>query len=286
MDSLEMTGAAGHVKQADIAEHRSSAETYEDSSAVAPATDRPLHRQERRAAGFGLVLLSVVIGVLGGVGGYYGSQLMSPQYAARAEIQYRLAGAEPNDVIREDRKLGTQVVLMRSRAVLAEVAVQNGMTPDALADKLSAKLVENSEIIDVELRDRTPERAQELLTAVIDSYLAVSNANWHDPVIAYVQFQLAAVQSRLQAPGISPEDATRLTGIAQFLGDLLGHLEQGPPDGVESWPVPPAEVLTDPYPVATQVSPRPILAAAAGAATAAVVAAVVVLLVVRRRQRS
>src|SRR5207245_576202 len=126
---------------------------------------------------FGLIVLSVVIGLLGGVGGYYGSRLLTVQYAAHAEIQYSLAGAAPNDVLGEDRKLGTQVILLSSRLVLGDVAAENGMTEEKLAEKISANLVENSEVIEVELRDDTPQRARALLKAVIDRYLGEANAN-------------------------------------------------------------------------------------------------------------
>jgi uncharacterized protein involved in exopolysaccharide biosynthesis len=256
------------------------------TEAPVDAEGPPRHRQATRAAHFGLAVLSVVIVVLGAAGGYYGSRLLPVRYAARAEIQYSLSGAQPNDVLREDRKLGSQVVLLRSRAVLGDIAFQNGMTPEELAENVSANLVENSDFIEIELRDGTPERAQALLTAVIDRYLAESNANWQDPVSSYLEFQLGRVRNQMQVPGLSAEDAARLAQLERLLVDLLGQLEQGPPTGVESSPAPPAQVLTEPYPVAGQVSPNPLLAAAAGAATAAVVAALVVLLVVRRRLRS
>ena len=288
MDSLEMTRAAGRIQPDDIRDDRPLPAIDEDSSDGVPpmGQDQPRHRQERRGAGFGLVLLSVVIGVLGGVGGYYGSRLLPVQYAARAEIQYSLAGAEPNDVLREDRKLGTQVMLLRSRLVLSDVAAANGLTPDQLAEKVSANLVDNSEVIEVELRDYTPEGARALLVAVTDRYLQEANANWQDPVSSYLKLQLTQLQKQKQVPGLSPEEAARLTQLEQFLNDQIARLEQAPPAGVESLQGPPAQLWTDPYVVAGQVSPRPKLAAAAGAGTAAVVAALIVLLVIRRQQRT
>jgi hypothetical protein len=288
MERLEMTRAAGRIQQPDIRDDLWPPDADEDSSDGSPAMGeaQPRHQKERRSASYGLAILSVVIGLLGGFGGYYGSRLLPVQYAARAEIQYSLAGAEPNDVLREDRKLGTQVLLLRSRLVLSDVAAANGLTPDQLADKVSANLADNSEVIEVELRDWTPEGARALLAAVADRYLQEANANWQDPVSSYLKLQLAQLQKQKQAPGLLPEDVAKLTQLEQFLNDMISRLEQAPPAGVESLQGPPAQLWTEPYVVAGQVSPRPKLAAAAGAGTAAVVAALVVLLVIRRQQRT
>ena len=249
-----------------------------------PATDS--QRRGIVAGKLHLALLSVLIVVVGAAAGYLGSLFMPKQFAARAEISYSLAHAEPNELLREDRRLTTQLVLLRSRVVLAPVASDNRMSPDDLTKQVSAEVVDSSEIIQVEVRDRTSQGAQMLLRGVIDRYLVVANKDWQDPVRAYLESQLAAVQSQLRVPGLPDEDATRLGMREQVIRDILdavasrGSGESGSPSG------PPARVLTEPYAVADQVSPKPLFAAATGAAAALVVAAFVILLVARRRLRS
>ena len=134
-----------------------------------------------------LAVLFIMIVVIGAAAGGITSLVLPKQYAARAEIQYNLSQAVPNELLREDRRLTTQLVLLRSRVVLAPVASSNGMTPEDLAKDVSADVVEGSEIIEVQLRDRTRERAQMLLTAVIARYLTEANKGWEDPVRAYLE---------------------------------------------------------------------------------------------------
>jgi hypothetical protein len=247
-------------------------------------------RQVLSVANLRLAMLAVVIVVVGASAGYITSLLLPKQYAAHAEILYSLDQPAATDVYRDDVRLNTQVVLLRSRAVLGPVAFGNGMTPEDLAKNVSAKVVGNSEIIEVEVRDRTREHAKMLLNGAIDRYLSVANKDWQDPVHSFLQSQLGNVQQQLQTSDVPGEDATKLEQRQQVLRYLLDPLQpkpsatgSGPPQEPPSRP--PARVLTS-YPVAAPVSLDPLFAAATGAAMALVVAAFVVLLVVRRRLRS
>ena len=111
----------------------------------------------------------------------------------------------PNELLREDRRLTTQLVLLRSRVVLGPVASDNGMTPEDLAKNVSADVVNNSEIIEVEVRDRTRQRAQMLLTSIIAQYLTLANSDSQDPVRSYLESQLSEVRKQLQAPEVSAQ---------------------------------------------------------------------------------
>ncbi|KRE32496.1 hypothetical protein ASG82_23685 [Mycobacterium sp. Soil538] len=217
-----------------------------------------------------------------GAGGL-GSLLLPSQYASRAEVQYRVPQPESGDLLREDRRLTTQLVLLRSKVVLGPVASDAGMTPEDLAENVSANVVDNSEIIEVEVRDRTRVRAQMLLTGIIARYLALANEDWQDPVRSYLESQLSEVQERRGAPDVSAVAATELAQREQALRSLLDSVRLKQPISPESPWGPPARALVDPYPVAAQVGPTPLFAAAAGATMALVVAAFVVLLIVRRR---
>ena len=136
----------------------------------------------------------------------------------------------PNELLREDRRLTTQLVLLRSRVVLGPVASENGMTPEDLAKNVSADVVNNSEIIEVEVRDRTRQRAQMLLTGIIAQYLTLANSDSQDPVRSYLESQLSDVRKQLQAPDVSAEDATRL---AQREKALLGLLDNSPAEAAD-----------------------------------------------------
>jgi len=206
------------------------------------------------------------------------------KYAARAEIHYTLSQAQPNELLREDRTLATQLVLLHTRGVLGPVASANRMSPEALADAVSAEVVEGSEVIQVDVIDRTRERAQVLLAGVIDRYLSVANADWQDPVPAYLQRQLSDVRKQLGEPDLSAQEAAGLAQREQVLRGLLDQLQASTPSDSRSGP--PARVLTPPYQVAGQVGPTTFFGAATGATAAAVVAAFVILLVARRRLRS
>jgi hypothetical protein len=254
---------------------------------------------ERRrgvSANVRLAVLAVMIVVVGAAAGFTGSSFLPKQYAARAELKYSLSESMPNALLREDRQLVTQQVLLQGRAVLGPVASANGMTPEELTGNVTAIVLDNSEIIGVEVRDRTRERAQWLLSEIISRYLALANSDWQDPVRFYVESQLAPVRShlevqlsevqkQLQSPALAPGNAADLAQREQALRGLLDRVQVKPPDP-KAPSGPPAQVLTGPYPVAAQVSPKPVFAAAAGAAVALMVAGFVVLLVVRRRLRS
>jgi hypothetical protein len=264
--------------------------TNENGSAAVRASvdtaDPARNRKVLSAANLRLALLVVMMVVVGASAGRIGILLLPTQYASRAELQYSVPQPEAADLLRADRRLTTQLVLLRSRIVLGPVASDNGMTPEELAENVSAKVVDSSEIIEVEVRDRTRARAQMLLTGIIARYLALANEDWRDPVRSYLESQLSEVQKQLKAPNVSTEDATALTQWEQALGGLLDPVRLNQSIRLESPWGPPSRALVPPYSVAAQVGPTPLFAAATGAATALVVAAFVVLLVARRRLRS
>ena len=276
--------------QRDGVDARSAPDTNGNGSAPARApvetAGAARHRQVGLAANLRLAVLCVMIVAVGAGAGYIGALVQPKQYAARAELQYKLSQAVPNELLREDRRLSTQLVLLGSRDVLGPVSVDNGMAPEELAENVSAQVIAGSEIIEVEVRDRTPEHAQMLLTRVIDRYLSVANRDWADPVGVYLESQLSAVQQQLQASDGAEGRPAALVQKEQVLLDLLGSLQTKSSNGPQSQSGPPARILTAPYQVDAQVQPKPLVAVATGTATALVVAGFVVLLVVRRRLRS
>jgi capsular polysaccharide biosynthesis protein len=224
-----------------------------------------------------LALVAMVITVLGGVVGLVGSYLLPEEYAARAELHYNLAQAKPNELLREDRTLNTQLVVIRSRTLLGPVASANGLTAEELGGKVTVMVVESSEIIQVEVRDSSGARAQRLLEQITTGYLAVANRGEEVLDREAVESQLRAVRESLSRPDLSTEQAEVL---ALREASLIGQL-----DSIELAEQATAEVLTAPYTVPGQVSPRPRFAAATGALTALLLAAAVVALLARRWMR-
>lgn len=276
--------------QRDAVDTRSAPNTNGNGSAPVRApvetAGAARHRQVGLAANLRLAVLCVMIVAVGAGAGYIGALVQPKQYAARAELQYKLSQAVPNELLREDRRLSTQLVLLGSRDVLGPVSADNGMAPEELAENVSAQVLAGSEIIEVEVRDRTREHAQMLLTGIIDRYLGVANKDWADPVGLYLESQLSDVQQQLRASDGAEGRPAALVQKEQVLLDLLDSLLSRPSNSPQSLSGPPARILTAPYQVDTQVRPKPLVAVATGSATALVVAGFVVLLVVRRRLRS
>ncbi|MFG1931591.1 hypothetical protein ACGFK1_13180 [Mycobacterium sp. NPDC048908] len=267
------------------AEAESRPGSYDDAvRTAAPSRQRKLPW----GANLGLALLSVLVVLIGAGAGFFGTLLLPKQYAARAELVYRLTDSQPNELLREDRRLTTQLVLLRSRVVLAPVAFQYGIPPETLTEHVSARVVDSSEIIEVEVRDQTRERAQLILKSIIDAYIAMANKDWKDPVLSYLMFNISEVQIQRRAPDLPQDVALGLARREQVLQSLLDPLQPRPTTSSDpqSAAGPPARILTEPYPVPQQVRPKPLISAGAGAATAFLVAAFIVLLVARRRLRS
>jgi uncharacterized protein involved in exopolysaccharide biosynthesis len=239
-----------------------------------------------------LTVVFVLVVLVGAGIGFAGSLFMPKQYAARAEVQYKLSKSVPNELLREDRTLTTQKVLLHSMDVLRPVAQENQISPEDLAKNISADVVANSEIINVEMRAESRERAQKLLAAVLDRYLVEANKDWEDPVRAHIEAQITDLQGQLQdvqgqmQSDISVERSAELSGRQQVLTDLLDRSRQELSSDPGPLTEPPARILSAAYPVAEQVSPKPLLNAAAGAAAAFVVAALVLLVMARRRLRA
>lgn len=223
------------------------------------------------AQGKRLGLMAVLLVLIGAGVSFMGAALMESQYAARSQLIYDIREAEPTGFLREDRNLTTQLILLESRTVLEPVATTNGLTVEELDAKLTASVIEGSEIIDVELL--APSRGTGLLlaNAVNERYLAVVNDDGPDSTRAYLEGQLVAVQGQLDTA--TPEEASSL---ADRRSDLAGQLDALNLAG------PQATVLVPAYSAEEAVSPQPLVAAAAGGLAGVLIAAVVAGLVVRR----
>ena len=246
----------------------------------------------------------VVLVLVGALGGWLVAGLGTTVHGARAEILYQLDGEQPTGFLRQDRQLSTQLVALRSRGVLQPVAEDNGLRFEELADRLQASVVESSEVLRIEVHDRSGRRAQALAAGVAERYLERFRPEGTAEARGYLEQQLDDIdarqervrarleeleQQRLGAarsgnePPSSAEEI-RLQAEAQSLLDerdqLRERLDEVTVDDLRS---PTVELITNAYVLDDPVAPRPERAAAAGAAAGLLAAVAAVALLIRRR---
>ncbi|MGH4007487.1 MAG: hypothetical protein ACRDTH_04855, partial [Pseudonocardiaceae bacterium] len=122
-----------------------------------------------------LVLVALILIMLGTAAGLAGALILPKTYGARAEILYPIGrDQEGGDPLRQDRNLSTQLVYLKSRAVLGPIAQKQGLPFQDLDENLSVEILQSSEVIQVEARGTTKEAARQTLQAVMDGYLALA----------------------------------------------------------------------------------------------------------------
>lgn len=139
-----------------------------------PLAPRPQRDPGWRPRALSLALLALATVAVAAVTAYALAGLADPRYGARTDLLYGLggAGSEPE----ADRLLATQVVMLRSQAVIGPVAARHGIDPELLAERVTAELLDGSQVIQLTVSDRDPERALALATELADRYLEVGRA--------------------------------------------------------------------------------------------------------------
>ncbi|MDD7931045.1 hypothetical protein [Actinomycetospora straminea] len=233
-----------------------------------------------------LIAAAVVAVVVGGLLGYCGALLWPKQYAARADLLFAITREQPTEFLREDRTLTTQVVLMTSRTVLAPVAARNGLEVDELSDDVTAQVVPGSEVLEVEVRDRSPDRALSLTQQIVASYTAVADVQPANPVRDYLEAELAGVRDRLAvARGASPTSplASEVPSLAERERGLTTQLDS---IAIQQLTTPRPQVVVPPYVQGDAIGPSSSVGAVAGGLVALVgVAALLLITTTRRRAR-
>ncbi|MGH3914454.1 MAG: hypothetical protein ACRDTC_13775 [Pseudonocardiaceae bacterium] len=244
------------------------------------------------AAAVSLLALATTIILLTAGLALAGALIWPKTYAARAEILFPITQEQPTGFLREDRSMTTQLVLIRGRAVLDPIAKEQQRSVEDLQEHLTVAVVESSEIIELRVTDRSPERALQTVQAVVSNYLGFSQAG--QPTLRErLATELAAVNTAVtdaQARLSAQEDlVTGGTATADTVVPLQSALQaqqsrqqqiQAQLDLLNLAPV--AQLLTAPYPAGT-VNPGPMFVAAVGALVGLLLAAVVVAVVARSR---
>jgi capsular polysaccharide biosynthesis protein len=269
------------------------AERAADSEGTTTQTERRrLPLEPRVWTRFGVYALAIVLGA--SLAGYLFGTLGDTVRGARSEVLFELQADQPSGNLRQDRQLTTQLVTVGSRAVLGPVARENGLTFDGLSDKLVANVAEDSEVVRIEVHDRSASRAKTLVDAITREYIARARPNQSAEARRYLEGQLTELDRRQQslsqqladlrstaptAPELTPMTAEMQSLFAQR-SDLQSRLEDVT---VEEIREPRVEEITRAYVLPDPVSPPPWRAAAVGALTGLVVAAIVIAVLARRR---
>lgn len=240
-----------------------------------------------------LLALAATIIILGAGVALAGALVWPKTYAARAEVLFPITQEQPTgSALREDRNLTTQLLLIDGRAVLSPIAGQQGRSVEDLQSHVTASILESSEIIDLQVTDRSQDRALQTAQAVLTNYLALSQAGQPtlrqrleteivgtNTALTDAQSKLAA-QERLVTDGTAKaETVAPLQNAVQSQQSRQQQL-QAQLDAVNLAPV--GQLLTSPYAVGA-VSPRPMFATLAGGLVGLVVAGIVVAVVARNR---
>lgn len=268
-----------------------------DGTEPDPGPPRSTPRVARRS----LAILTVAIVFAGAMAGLAGGFLLPPNYAARAEILYPITEELPTGFLREDRNLTTQLVYLQSRAVLAPAARAGRMPLEQLEKQVTISLLDSSEIIRIEVRDRSPRVAARLVGHITETYLELVHTSPESDALTYVESELADVETALaqtqqrlgelrgQPASGGDQLSDQIDAAMADISDLRTRAEalRRERDDIQiiQRSAPTAELITQPYVLDAPVSPGPILLGTAGALTGVVAASCVVAFLVRRRVR-
>lgn len=246
-----------------------------------------------------LVLVALILVLLGTAAGLAGALALPKTYGARAEILYPISQAQQGgDPLRQDRNLSTQLVYLKSRAVLGPIAQKQGLPYQDLDENLSVEVLQSSEVIQVEARGSTKETARQTLQAVMDGYLALAGQPTGvtrnlDLQLADTRANTARIQTQVDqlttavVAGTATQTAlndarTQLTESLTREKAIQVRIDEVNLTGRTG---PNAQLLTPPYVLPDPVRPQPLIAAGTGALVGLLVAGGVVAVGARRRTR-
>lgn len=243
-----------------------------------------------------LVMLTMTIILLGAAAGLAGALVLPKTYGARAEILYSANQPQQGgDPLQQGRQLSTQLVLLKSRAVLGPVAQKQGRRYEDLDKDVSVSVLENSNVIQVEARSSTEPVALQTLQAITSGYLALSGQTGGvvrnlNAQLAEARQNTAQLQARIPqlvsavlagtANQTSLDDArAQLTASLDREKALQARIDEITLTGQAG---PDAQVLTPPYSLPDPVSPQPLVATGIGALVGAIVAGAMLTVGARR----
>ncbi|MGH3826436.1 MAG: hypothetical protein ACRDQX_04575, partial [Pseudonocardiaceae bacterium] len=234
-----------------------------------------------------LALFTLAIILVGAAGGLGGALVWPKTYAARAEIVCSLSqDQQGGDTLLQDPQLSTQLVILKSLAVLGPIARQQNRQYEDLAKDISAQILDSSDVIQVEADASTMPAALRTLQAVMTNYLALAAqpsaaANNLTTQLTQAHTTTVQLQTRVQQLATAVSATTQAAlNAAQAQLTAAQNQENAIQQRIAEFGLTGqtglyAQLLTPPYSVPDPVSPRPLLAAGIGALVGMLVAGAV-----------
>lgn len=294
-------GRAGHATRQPAAPSLppSDGDGHVPDTAVAPTVPVARHaagssRSVNRAVVLSLVRLAATIILLTAGVALAGALLWPKTHTASAQLLFPITQEQPTGFLREDRSMTTQLLLIEGRSVLAPIAAEQGRTVEDVQRSIEVTVVESSEIIQLEVRDRSPDRALQTTQAVLNGYLGLgqfaqlslrerleAELAAANTALADAQAQLTTQQNQAGATSNDPAALAPLQAAVQTQ-QLRAQQLQAQLDVLNLAPV--AQLLTPPY-LEKEVTPQPLYATVTGALVGLLLAACVVAVAARSRTR-
>ena len=288
-----------------------------DARAVAriqPATD-PVPAFDDVPAGwtrptdlYRYVLYGLAIVALAATTAFLAAGLRPDVWGTRTEILFERRSELSTGFLREDRNLTTQLVTLRTHAVLGPVASAYGLSVEELSDMLEVTIVDSSEIIRIQVNDRSMARGKALVNGLTERYLAMTDAPAPGETQRFLEGELDKIEGELAQLSVqsaelefnrlaraTSADPAPLATPAQVLVDseIRSLLDQRSRVATQLTTAtidfinrPRVAQITDAYRLDDPVSPRPLYAGIAGALAGVVIAAATVAIIARRRGQS
>ncbi|MGH3696156.1 MAG: hypothetical protein ACRDRX_19545 [Pseudonocardiaceae bacterium] len=239
-----------------------------------------------------LVSWTLTIILLGTGAGALGALVLPRTYGARAEVLYSISVADQGgDPLRQDRQLATQLVLLKNRAVLEPIAQKQQRLFEDLDKEVSASVVGNSNVIEVEVHAASEPAATQTLQAVVDGYLALAGqpsgvARNLSTQLTQARQNTTALQTRERQlvpevlAGTTPQPTlndtrTQLTTSLEWEKTLQARIDEIQLTGQTGSA---AQVLTPPYVLPEPTIPRWLTSAGLGTLVGLIVAGVMLII--------
>jgi capsular polysaccharide biosynthesis protein len=233
--------------------------------------------------------------------GYVVASLGAPKYGARSEIDYPLAQENPSgSQLRQDRLLSTQLVALKSQAVLQPIATQYKMSLSDLSKITTVKVLADSEVLQVEVDNASKTKALALVGAIVSGYLKTPGPSVNALTEKYLQGQIDTLNTQINTLNAQIADAehqrlaqnpvpAQSADELQKQGQLSAALTQRSTlttslnqATINQFQTPHITLLTQPYLLSGKVSPKPLQGAIAGFLAGIMIGALVIGLLIRR----
>ena len=154
---------------------------------------------------------AIVIGT--SILGYVVASMGPAKYGVRSEIDYPLAQENPSgSQLRQDRLLSTQLVALKSQAVLQPIANKFKMSLSELSKITTVKVLQDSEVLQVEVDNASQTKALSLVGAIVGGYLKSTGPDVSAKTESYLQGQINDINKTITTlnAGVADAESRRL----------------------------------------------------------------------------